>query len=191
MKTSADRSTRSLSIGTLNIHIVAHRFFHIVDARHWHQVETFHHYRDISLSAQRHADIYKADLERISDHDSVPGPLRKTASNLLKHFKNDEFVDKFSKITDMVGERRANRGVRSLLFGVAENVGAPPGKKCSKRWERYPNVRALCAQCEWIHEITKDLTNSTTCVAPSTAGCLGSKRSWKEGIVSFFISHFI
>ncbi|KAG0353301.1 hypothetical protein BG005_007389 [Podila minutissima] len=126
MKTSADRSTRSLSIGTLNIHIVAHRFFHIVDARHWHQVETFHHYRDISLSAQRHADIYKADLERISDHDSVPGPLRKTASNLLKHFKNDEFVDKFSKITDMVGERRANRGVRSLLFGVAENVGAPP-----------------------------------------------------------------
>ncbi|KAI1297456.1 hypothetical protein EDD11_007116 [Mortierella claussenii] len=127
-KTSAGQATRSLSIGTLDDRILAHRFFHVVDARHWHQVETFHNYRDTSLSAQRHADIYKADLERISVHDGVPEPLRKTALNLAKHFKNDEFVDKFLKITDKVGERRANNGVRSLLFGVTENVGTPPGK---------------------------------------------------------------
>ncbi|KAF9549959.1 hypothetical protein EC957_002019 [Mortierella hygrophila] len=132
-ETSADQPTRSLSIGTLDNDIPAHRFFHVVDARHWHQVETFHRYRDISLSAQRHADIYMANLKHISVHGGAPEPLRKIASELVKHFKNDEFVDKFLKSTDKVGEKRAAHGVRSMIFGVTENANTPPGTKPLKR----------------------------------------------------------
>lgn len=138
-KTIVGQSTLPSAIGTLDDHIFAHRFFHIVDARNWKQVETFHQYCDVNLSAQRHADIYKADLERISVHDSVPEPLRKMASILVKYFKNDEFVDKFSKLTDKVGERRANEGVRSLFFSVTENAAAP-GKKCIKQREEAKSI---------------------------------------------------
>ncbi|KAF9177151.1 hypothetical protein BGZ49_005759, partial [Haplosporangium sp. Z 27] len=125
-KASEDKSTRLSSTGTLSDKISAHRFFHVVDARHWNSVETFHQYRDVSFSAQHHADIYKADLERISVHNDIHESLRKIALNLLKHFKNDEFVDRFSKTTDKVAEGRANNGIRSLIFGVTENVSTPP-----------------------------------------------------------------
>ncbi|KAG9068817.1 hypothetical protein KI688_011103 [Linnemannia hyalina] len=142
---SADQPTRSLSIGTLDNDIPAHRFFHVVDARHWHQVETFHRYRDISLSAQRHADIYMANLKHISVHDGAPEPLRKMASELVKHFKNDEFVDKFLKSTDKVGERRATHGVRNMVFGVTENASTSPGTKPLKRLESKPPPISIVA----------------------------------------------
>ncbi|KAK3829637.1 MAG: hypothetical protein J3R72DRAFT_263771 [Linnemannia gamsii] len=141
---SANQTPRTFSIGSLGDQILAHRFFHLVDARHWHQVEKFHLYRDINHSAQRHADIYKADLERISAHGSVPDPLRKTALKLAKHFKNDEFVESFSKATDRVGERRAIGGVRSLHFGIMENVDTPPAERLgSKRsWNEEHTLRS-------------------------------------------------
>ncbi|KAF9145342.1 hypothetical protein BGX30_009352 [Mortierella sp. GBA39] len=74
-----------------------------------------------------------ANLKRISVHDGAPEPLRKMASQLVKQFKNDVFVEKFLKSTDKVGERRATHGVRSMIFGVTENVSTPPGPLSPKR----------------------------------------------------------
>ncbi|KAG0050297.1 hypothetical protein BGZ83_004911 [Gryganskiella cystojenkinii] len=117
------KTTRSSSIGSLDDRLLAHRFFHIVDARNWKQVEVFHQYRDVNTSAQMHADIYKADLERISVHDGVPEPLRKMTSNLVKNFKTTNLWTNSQRLLTNVGERRTNAGVRSLLFNVTGNVG--------------------------------------------------------------------
>ncbi|KAG0261121.1 hypothetical protein BG011_001334 [Mortierella polycephala] len=76
----------------------AHRFFRIIDARYWGQVEAFFKYRDVRKTADEHYQTYCSSLEKIAQSEQEEKTHRDKARAVLNGLSYDDFVTTFTRL---------------------------------------------------------------------------------------------
>ncbi|KAG0007656.1 hypothetical protein BGZ80_004396 [Entomortierella chlamydospora] len=108
-------------LGTVNIDV--HRFFRVIDARHWNNLSTFFRFREPGKTAEEHYYIYRNGLEEISSNSGVGERLQARASFLLDCLEYDTFVNGFATFVERSESKQTEGSVHGLFLNIAKGAG--------------------------------------------------------------------
>ncbi|KAF9180760.1 hypothetical protein BGZ50_006015 [Haplosporangium sp. Z 11] len=108
----------------------AHRFFRIIDARYWGQVETFFKYRDVRKTADEHYQIYRGGLEKITQNEQEDKTRRDRARAVLNSLSYDDFVTTFTRLNSRTEKELALDAATGFFYSgvIRSRSDGPPAQ---------------------------------------------------------------
>ncbi|KAG0259104.1 hypothetical protein BG011_002841 [Mortierella polycephala] len=164
----ASRVTTSVPLGTASDAVEnIDRFFHLVDARYWYQIEQFFRYHDPSKTVDEHFESYRSSLDIIRKSTLVKANIKAQAQKLFVNLKYTEFFDTFSSLLEKVERDAAQSSVRGLYLGVTNGLNTKrlgTGPSRAREFNKHPRSVNKAVGAEAGVNTIRDPVGESRCV---------------------------